>query len=127
MITSNPSIGRAATAEAGQLSAAPQDVNEIIYHFVKDADHYAVYKDEVREPSRYQGHDQTCKLCNSTLPGRMDKHAWKYNPKGRDPGNVIYSKGATGQELGGYLEQGDEAPQEDIHPALMPMGWLISL
>ena len=98
-----------------------KNVNEIIYHFVKDADHYAVYKDEVREPSRYQGHDQTCKLCNSTLPGRMDKRAWKYNPKGRDPGNVIYSKGATGQGSGDTWNKATKRPKKDIHPALMPM------
>ena len=95
--------------------------NEIIYHFVKDAGAYTVYKDAVREPSRYQGHDQTCPLCSSTLKGRIDKRAWKYNPKGRDPGNVIFSKGATGQGSGDTWNKATKRAKRSIHPALMPI------
>ena len=51
----------------------------------------------------------------------MDKRAWKYNPKGRDPGNVIYSKGATGQGSGDTWNKATKRPKKDIHPALMPM------
>jgi site-specific DNA-methyltransferase (adenine-specific) len=94
--------------------------NEIIYHFAKDADAYAVYKDSVREPSRYQGHDQTCPLCSSHLKGKIDKRSWKYNPKGRDPGNVIFCKGATGQGSGDTWGKRTSKAKRDVHPALMP-------
>ena len=97
--------------------------NELIYHFVKSIDDYVVHKDAVREPSRHRGHDSTCPLCNSLVKGKMDKRAWKYNPKGRDPGNVIFMKGATGQGTGdtwGGKSMGKA--RSNVHPALMPQG-----
>lgn len=63
---------------------------ELIWHFVKDLDNYQVYKDSVREPSIY---------------AEKDKRKWKYNPLGRDPGNVFFHKKSQNQKT--------------IHPAKM--------
>ncbi len=64
---------------------------ELIWHFVKDIKEYTVYKDSVREVSEWAA---------------KDKRWWKYNPAGKDPGNVFICRNCNGE-------------QKNIHPAKM--------
>jgi len=85
-----------------------KNVLEIIWHFAKDKEKYIVYKDAIRVPSIWDGHD---------------KRAFKYNPLGADPGNIVWDM----EDLINTFKSQDDnllvtrktQDQKEVHPAKM--------